>query len=196
MRKLTLFILLTLLLLPCWADNHKQATRSPASVVQQLYKTHLATQNLIKTVQKDGKCFTPGFRIIIVDALKKAPQNSSNFVDVDFLINSQTELGDFEVLKTTEIPKKKEPDKALEPEWTVEVRVWTGLNSRKSAQDKSKRDSWPYVFPARFYLIDVGEGPQIREIEWVEHEVIEDGQKETQPAFWVRPWLDGIAKGK
>lgn len=175
------FLLCLFLLLSAWAW-----ARPPAEVVDQLYTVHLKEDNLRVTTQKAASCFTPGFLGLIERALARTP-SSGRYVDADFLTNSQGGWGDFEIGPTT--VKGKDA--------TVKVKVWSGLRShgpdgplplseRKAMHQRIKPQQ------LTVYLTDVGEGFQIKDLEFAAY----SAGAEQLPAFRVRPWLKDLSEHK
>lgn len=72
--------------------------QTPEQVVQRLYAAHKKLNNLEKTVRQCRTCFTPSFYNLFLKSIQ-TPPDGGDFLDYDFLINSQDEWSDFQVGK-------------------------------------------------------------------------------------------------
>jgi hypothetical protein len=174
-----------------WAESPallaQKARPSPEDVVRRLYDIHLKHYKEEKgkgypeTVAQAASCFTPGF-LGIIERAEKRPPNGPNHIDIDFLVNSQSGWGGFEVGKATVTGKDA----------VVPLEIWGGFRSTKHKDPETLRR-------AKVYLTDVGDGDgfQIRDIEFVAAPFTNyEGKVLTQPAFWVRKYLTEIADAK
>ena len=134
MRKLLFVLLLSLPAL---------ALPTPEEVVSKLYRTHLKTQDMRKTVAQNPRCFTPEFLELLNKALPKPA------VDTDIFTHRKECMSDFELGPTTTQPGQAQ----------VHVEIWTGgrLGQQKGDPDR-----------ATLYLITVndGVGYQVNEIQF------------------------------
>lgn len=93
MRKILWLILLVAVALPALAQT-------PEQVVKRLYTAHKKFNNLEKTVAACRDCLSPNFYNLFVQSIK-TPPSGGEFLDYDFLINSQDDWGDFQVGKAS-----------------------------------------------------------------------------------------------
>lgn len=135
MRKLLLILLLSLPAL---------ALPAPEEVVSKLYRTHLKTKDMRKTVAEAPRCFTPEFLAL----LQKALPNSA--VDTDIFTHSQTPMSDFEIEETFRQPVQAQ----------VHLQIWTGARIGLQTGQPQK---------AVLYLVDLelGSGYQIKDIQFL-----------------------------
>ena len=94
MRKILWLILLVAVALPALAQT-------PEQVVKRLYTAHKKFNNLEKTVAACRDCLSPNFYNLFVQSIK-TPPSGGEFLDYDFLINSQDDWGDFKVGKASQ----------------------------------------------------------------------------------------------
>lgn len=99
MRKLLLVLLLSLPAL---------ALPTPEEVVSKLYKIHLKSQDMRKTVAQFGRGFTPEFQTLLDKGLAKA--------DSDIFTHQKANLDDFELKAATLQSNQAQ----------VDVQLWTG----------------------------------------------------------------------
>ena len=173
MTRIVLYLTLLLTLaLPALAQT-------PESVVRQLYGVHRKNNNLEKTLLQSRKSFTPGFLKVLDAASQKTPDDG-DFLDYDFLINSQDSWSDFEVGHGSIQGK----------EAVVPVRLWMGT------QGQGKSSKVP-IYRAKVLLTDTGHGYQIRDIQHLSTPVkYPDGQILKSQAHSVRTELDKIAQAR
>lgn len=117
MRKILWLFLLFVVTLPALASP-PSTPLSPEQVVKRLYTTHKKLNNLEKTVKACRDCFTPEFYNLFLQSLKTPPEGG-DFLDYDFLINSQDEWSDFQVGKA----------RPAGHTYTVPITVWLGESS-------------------------------------------------------------------
>lgn len=94
MRNILWLILLVAVALPALAQT-------PEQVVKRLYTAHKKLNNLEKTVAACRDCLSPNFYNLFVQSIK-TPPSGGEFLDYDFLINSQDDWGDFKVGKASQ----------------------------------------------------------------------------------------------
>ena len=134
MRKLLFVLLLSLQAL---------ALPTPEEIVSKLYRTHLKTQDMRKTVAQNPRCFTPEFLELLNKALPKPA------VDTDIFTHRKESMSDFELGPTTTQPGQAQ----------VHVEIWTG---GRLGQQKGEPEQ------ATLYLITVndGVGYQVNDIQF------------------------------
>ncbi|MFN8610545.1 MAG: DUF3828 domain-containing protein [Vulcanimicrobiota bacterium] len=139
MRKLFWLLILVAVALPALAQT-------PEQVVKRLYTTHRKLNNLEKTVQACRDCFTPNFYNLFVQSLK-TPPSGGDFLDYDFLINSQDEWGDFQVGQAVVAG-----DSAVVP-----ITVWLGETShgRDPKQTKTQGNVYLSRLHGQFCIYDI-----------------------------------------
>ena len=142
MRKLIVVLSLLTLAWPVLAQ-------APDAVVRQLYQTHRKLNQLEKTVAHSGSLFTPGFLKLFQKAIMSPPEGG-DFLDYDFLINSQDSWSDFQVGQTHWDGKYA----------IVPVTLWLGEPGHgRNPNIKSTL--------AKVFLTDLGHGYQIYDIKHV-----------------------------
>lgn len=151
--------------------------RTPEAVVEEVFGCEQRLQNQQKTVARCAHCFTPGFLGLLERAFARKPADG-RYVDWNIFGNSQTDTGHYEVGRADYSGRNA----------TVPVRVWSGLRSRRTIQDRQARASWPYIVSARAHLTDVGSGWQIFDLEWL--------PRQDQPTIWVRKSVTAVAEGR
>lgn len=136
MRNLLLVLLLSLPAL---------ALPTPHEVVNKLYRTHIKTQDMRKTVAQLPRSFSPEFLGILQRALAKPT------VDIDIFTHSQTSLSDFILDPVT--PKQSRNAQ-------VHVQVWVSSRLGQHAGPPEK---------VTYYLTDEedGAGYQITDIQFL-----------------------------
>jgi len=119
---------------------------SPEQVVKRLYTVHKKLNNLEKTVHQCRTCFTPSFYNLFLQSLK-TPPSGGDFLDYDFLINSQDEWSDFQVGKAT-----LSGDTAVVP-----VTVWLGETShgRDPKQTKTVGSVYLTHLAGQYQIYDI-----------------------------------------
>lgn len=122
MRKLLLILLLSLPAL---------ALPTPEEVVSKLYRTHLKTQDVRKTVAQLPRGFTPEFQELLDKALSK--------VDTDIFTHQKANLADFELAETTVHTTQAQ----------INVQIWTGGRLGQHLSEPSL---------ATVYLLDLEDG--------------------------------------
>ncbi|MBN9419785.1 hypothetical protein ABS71_02640 [bacterium SCN 62-11] len=119
------------------------ALPSAEEVVTKLYRTHLKTQDMRKTVAQNGRCFTPEFLELLEKALSKPEAN------IDIFTHRKESMSDFELGPTTIQGNQAQ----------VHVEIWTGgrVGLQKGEPEK-----------ATLYLITVndGVGLQVNDIQF------------------------------
>lgn len=135
MRKLLLVLLFSLPAL---------ALPTPEEVVTKLYRTHLKTQDMRKTVAQTPRSFSPEFLAL----LQKALPNPN--VETDIFTHSKTLMTDFEIADTTM--------QAVQAQ--VHLQIWTGS---RIGQQNGQPDK------ATIYLVDseLGAGFQVSDIQFL-----------------------------
>jgi hypothetical protein len=147
-RKILWLILLVTVALPALAQ-------SPEQVVKRLYTTHRKLNNLEKTVAACRDCFSPNFYNLFVQSLKTPPEGG-DFLDYDFLINSQDEWGDFQVGTAT-----FSGDTAVVP-----ITVWLGETShgRDPKQTKTTGNVYLSRLAGKYQIFDIRHGKEARSV--------------------------------
>ncbi|MBS2039047.1 DUF3828 domain-containing protein [bacterium] len=139
MRNFIWLILLVAVALPALAQ-------SPEQVVKRLYTTHRKLNNLEKTVQACQDCFSPNFYKLFLQSLK-TPPGGGDFLDYDFLINSQDDWSDFQVGASS-----LSGDTAVVP-----VTVWLGESShgRDARQAKTLGKVYLTRLQGQYQIYDI-----------------------------------------
>lgn len=147
-RKILWLLLLLTITLPALAQT-------PEQVVKRLYTAHKKFNNLEKTVAACRDCFTPNFYNLFVQSLK-TPPGGGDFLDYDFLINSQDEWSDFQVGKAT-----LSGDTAVVP-----ITVWLGETShgRDPKQDKTRGNVFLSRLAGKYQIFDIRHGKEARSV--------------------------------
>jgi hypothetical protein len=149
----------------------------PRDVVERLYRSHRKIQVLSDTMKQYRSTFTPGFLKIYDAALAKGPDDG-DFIDYDFLVNSQESWSDYEVGAARQQGRDA----------VVPVKLWMG------PVGKGKDPSLP-IYQAEVHLTDLGQGFQVSDIRHFPHDTkYSDGKVVTQPGHSVREGLAEIAK--
>jgi hypothetical protein len=160
------------------------AAQTPEDTVRRVYETHFTTGSLAETVRLCESCFTPGFLGVMERALAKKP-GSDSFVDFDFFVNSQAGFAHFEVGKAVKTGK----------EAVVGIRIWNDERGYRMESDPKRREQ--LSVPAQIHMIDVGNGLQIKDIEFLpREEVSPDGETFQIEGHHIRATLLKIAEGR
>ena len=128
------------------------AKPGPSDVVKKVYDMHLREGSFKKLFSQCETCFTPGFLGVIDRALAKKP-GSSDFVDFDFMLNTQDGGMEYE-LGETKVDGKRA---------TVDMLVFQRGDYRNPNPDPDWRKKVVKT-PVRIDLADVGQGWQISNI--------------------------------
>lgn len=148
MRKILCLFLLFVVALPALAET-------PEQVVKRLYTAHKKFNNLEKTVKACRDCFTPDFYTLFLQSLK-TPPDGGDFLDYDFLINSQDEWSDFEVGKA----------RPAGHTFTVPITVWLGESShgRDPKQTVTKGNVYLSQSAGKYQIFDIQHGKEGRSV--------------------------------
>ncbi|ODT78581.1 hypothetical protein ABS71_01670 [bacterium SCN 62-11] len=148
MRKILWILLVVSVALPALAQT-------PEQVVKRLYTAHKKLNNLEKTVNACRDCFTPNFFKLFQQSLK-TPPSGGDFLDYDFLINSQDEWSDFQVGKAT-----VSGDNA-----SVPITVWLGESShgRDPKQGTTKGQVLLSRLTGKYQIYDIQHGKEHRSV--------------------------------
>lgn len=172
-------VLLFLLVFPALGAS------TPTAVVNEVYTAHRARPEMGRTVKEHAACFTPGFLGVIERALAKKP-GSGDFVDADFFFNTQDGGSDFE-LGAEEVHGK---------DATVLVQVFQRGDYRNPKPDPNWRAKVKKI-PLRVVLTDVGQGFQIKDLEWLPYDYKwPDGSVHRMEGYSVRQMLEKIANSR
>lgn len=134
-------VLFLLCLLVSWAW-----ARPAAEVVREAFD-YDRQFGMKKTLTERGNCFTPGFRDIFLRALALPPGGKA-FVDMDYFYCTQDGGMQFRVDRTE--PKGEE--------------VWVFVKTWQGAYRGAPSQPVPAQPRTRVHLVDVGSGPQIKDI--------------------------------
>jgi hypothetical protein len=147
-RKILWILLVVSVALPALAQT-------PEQVVKRLYTAHKKFNSLEKTVNACRDCFTPNFYKLFQQAIK-TPPSGGDFLDYDFLINSQDEWNDFQVGKAT-----VSGDHAVVP-----ITVWLGPSDhgRDPKQGTTKGKVYLSRLAGKFQISDIKHGLEARSV--------------------------------
>ncbi|MBX3170808.1 MAG: DUF3828 domain-containing protein [Candidatus Eremiobacteraeota bacterium] len=147
MRKILWLFLLVAAALPALAQ--------PEQVVRRLYTAHKKFNSLKKTVNACRDCFTPNFYNLFLQSLK-TPPDGGDFLDYDFLINSQDEWIDFQVGKASYSGVTA----------VVPITVWLGQPShgRDPGQTTTRGNIYLSRQAGKYQIFDIKHGKEGRSV--------------------------------